>query len=973
MANIDWFLFGAFPYVAIMIAIVGAFWRYSRDRFSYTSNSSQFLESRILSRGSVLFHYGIISILVAHLLAFTFSTEWRGLLRGFSSSKNQADWEIWLYSFELAGWVLSIITLVGLALLIGRRLSLRRLQATTSAMDWIILFLLVIQVGLGFWIAFYYSWGSQWYGDTIVPWLESLVRLDPQPSYVSSIGFTVKLHIINAFLLVAIFPFTRLVHIFTIPLTYLWRPYQIWVYNRKTPADATGQELLSTRDHYERRKGPLSKSMPLLLFGVLILWLSYATVFFLAEMEDLLFVPVVIFPIILGSTTLFVANSSRSPDSVKDLLRPRKDYWKISLTDNRLGKWLIRRRWIQFVLEFPNVLFFVLVIVAGIYGYGGYVQADDAAVTNAATFLTWNIWWVGMIFSFLFIGRIWCTVCPLGCIGEWAHRTRAPKRSQLSKRSLIFRFILAVILGVTSALIIGITIGLFAGFNAEVLMGDDKLSSELTKAIPEYFVFFGKVPFQLIDTLIKTDNGSGIHRFGLPALIFSLIWFGIIVFGFLVGAVLGYSLLEFTRAAVVGTPLEQEQDPKRKYPKRLRTLWITVGLFTGIMIFDFAIGMFVNPFYTALFIIILITTSIVLGLFYERRAFCQYVCPLAGIIGTYSMTGMTEIRNKDYEVCRKCKTKDCLRGRLEAKGRDAFGNLREYEYPAGYACPMGAFPMTMDQNFDCIMCLECVKSCRNDNISLNLRAPFIDTYNPRRRQFAQAGLAAVLVGLTLALVLPSTELVADYYNQALKAVRDVGGTQMDFVVIVGWFLLSAFLIPLGSFFIALKGSKHLGKVEEKSTKDLFNIFAYSIIPLGLAIHLAFWVIRIIDQSPSLLSVLADPFGGYFMEHTLFDSTGDLILTDPITFPIALFYIINPLFLLDFHNESMGELIPSGLAFIIRMMVIFLGLAASVYSAVKAIELNLSDHASKTLRIMLPVLAWMILFTALALWGASTWL
>ncbi|MFQ5979290.1 MAG: respiratory nitrate reductase subunit gamma [Candidatus Heimdallarchaeota archaeon] len=258
MVNIDWFLFGAFPYMAIVIAIGGAFWRYSRDRFSYTSNSSQFLESGTLSRGSVLFHYGIITILIAHLLAFTFATEWRALLRGFSTSKNQKDWEIWLFSFELAGWVVSIITLIGLGLLIGRRLSSRRLHATTSVMDWVVLLILVFQVAMGFWIAIYYSWGSQWYGDTIMPWLESLVLLDPQPQYVSSIGFTVKLHIINAFLLIAIFPFTRLVHIFTIPITYLWRPYQIVVHNQKTPVEPD-KELLTTRDHYKRRRGLFSR------------------------------------------------------------------------------------------------------------------------------------------------------------------------------------------------------------------------------------------------------------------------------------------------------------------------------------------------------------------------------------------------------------------------------------------------------------------------------------------------------------------------------------------------------------------------------------------------------------------------------------------------------------------------------------------------------------------------------------------
>ena len=103
--------------------------------------------------------------------------------------------------------------------------------------------------------------------------------------------------------------------------------------------------------------------------------------------------------------------------------------------------------------------------------------------------------------------------------------------------------------------------------------------------------------------------------------------------------------------------MRQSEDPKRPYPKKIATLWITVILFAGTMIFDFAIGMFVNPLFTALFIFVLIATSVILGVVYEKRAFCMYVCPLAGIIGMYGATGTIELRNKDMKVCSKCKTK----------------------------------------------------------------------------------------------------------------------------------------------------------------------------------------------------------------------------------------------------------------------------------------------------------------------------
>lgn len=77
-----------------------------------------------------------------------------------------------------------------------------------------------------------YRWGADWYVHTAVPWLMSLLSLDPQTQYVSSLPWAVKLHMVNGFLVIALFPFTRLVHIVALPFWYLWRPYQVIIRNR---------------------------------------------------------------------------------------------------------------------------------------------------------------------------------------------------------------------------------------------------------------------------------------------------------------------------------------------------------------------------------------------------------------------------------------------------------------------------------------------------------------------------------------------------------------------------------------------------------------------------------------------------------------------------------------------------------------------------------------------------------------------
>jgi nitrate reductase gamma subunit len=219
---LDTVLFAAFPYVAVVLAVLAGIYRYASDRFSYSSQSSQFLENRTLFWGSVPWHYGILAILLAHLLAALFPGAWGILIAA----------PVRLYVLEVTGLALALITLVGLALLILRRLRNARILVVTTAMDWVLLAALLGQVALGFWVALVYRWGSDWYLHTAVPWLVSLLKLRPEIQYVTALPVAVKLHMLGGFLVVLLFPFTRLVHLVTVPITYLWRPYQVVIWNR---------------------------------------------------------------------------------------------------------------------------------------------------------------------------------------------------------------------------------------------------------------------------------------------------------------------------------------------------------------------------------------------------------------------------------------------------------------------------------------------------------------------------------------------------------------------------------------------------------------------------------------------------------------------------------------------------------------------------------------------------------------------
>ena len=222
-APLDVILFVVFPYVAVILAVLVGILRYFNDRFSFSSQSSQFLENRTLFWGSVPWHYGVILVLTAHLLAALFPAQWGDLI----SDQTR------LYILELTGLALALMAIIGLTLLVLRRITNARAFKVTTLLDWILLADLLLQVILGFWVALFYRWGSDWYLHTAVPWLYSLATFNPQIQYVTVLPLVVQLHFLNAFLITALFPFTRLVHFVTFPITYLWRPYQVVIWNRR--------------------------------------------------------------------------------------------------------------------------------------------------------------------------------------------------------------------------------------------------------------------------------------------------------------------------------------------------------------------------------------------------------------------------------------------------------------------------------------------------------------------------------------------------------------------------------------------------------------------------------------------------------------------------------------------------------------------------------------------------------------------
>ena len=219
-------LFAVLPYVALVIFFLGTIWRYRAQSFTYSSLSSQLLENKQHFWALVPFHYGILTVAAGHVVAFLIPS--KVLLWNSRPLR--------LYILEVSALAFGLLTLIGFAALVFRRITESKVRVITTPADWIVYTLLLISFSTGLYTAMFFRWGSSWFASSAAPYLWSLAKLNPEVAFVSGLPWVVKIHIINAFLVFGFFPFSRLVHILVAPNPYLWRKRQVvrW-YRRPDP------------------------------------------------------------------------------------------------------------------------------------------------------------------------------------------------------------------------------------------------------------------------------------------------------------------------------------------------------------------------------------------------------------------------------------------------------------------------------------------------------------------------------------------------------------------------------------------------------------------------------------------------------------------------------------------------------------------------------------------------------------------
>jgi polyferredoxin len=436
----------------------------------------------------------------------------------------------------------------------------------------------------------------------------------------------------------------------------------------------------------------------------------------------------------------------------------------------------------QPVLQIPTL---VVIAVIAILGFS---DIQDGA-KNLATKLTWILWWPGIIFTFILVGRLWCVMCPFGSLNEWAAN--------------LFR-------------------------------------------------------------------------------------------------------------------------PSRVFPKSLRSLWLATFLFLLLTWADEQIGVIRSPQLTAWLIVIFAIVAILTGIFFQRRSFCHYLCPITGLLGLYSMLSPVEVRVGDRSQCQKNCHQDCYRGNEKGNG-----------------CPMFEFPKTVDRNTFCNVCFECVRSCPDSNLALRFRSFGKDLWASSKRCFDESYLSLAMVGVTTIVTAQMLTNWSTWISMLARliplSVRNLMRpvTYLTVTESAGFFLASLILFPALGFLAAWTANR-ISRDKEQTPKKTFTHLAYMFLPVGLAMHLAHNVSHLITEGPGLVPAL---------QRTLIRYTG--------------FYTGEP-------DWQVVPLISSDAVYWLEMMLVLFGFIFSLVVGYR-LATSLFDRHERTGKALVPFVLLSLVFTLVNLY------
>jgi polyferredoxin len=271
-----------------------------------------------------------------------------------------------------------------------------------------------------------------------------------------------------------------------------------------------------------------------------------------------------------------------------------------------------------------------------------------------------------------------------------------------------------------------------------------------------------------------------------------------------------------------------------KWPKQLSNSWLRLIVF--LILATFSTTMVAVPKISGIVIVILLVVPTIMSAIWELRAFCRYVCPVSVFVGPFSRMSIIAIRNKSQQTCDECKSHFCQKGNAD-----------------GWACPYGINVAELKENSDCGMCLECLRSCSYNNVSV-FKRPFASELSTRNLSEAWITIALFTVAVIYSvLYLGHWPVVRDYLNIIDKQNWDLFGIYS----IILW-SLSLLIIPGVLYLLAALGNRFAGN--NAGTMNIFKCYSGSLLPMGLMLWVAFVIPMLFANITFIEQSLSDPFG-----------------------------------------------------------------------------------------------------------------
>ena len=270
--------------------------------------------------------------------------------------------------------------------------------------------------------------------------------------------------------------------------------------------------------------------------------------------------------------------------------------------------------------------------------------------------------------------------------------------------------------------------------------------------------------------------------------------------------------------------------PVRRWPKRLRSKWLSAGLFVAVLFAYELFDLWGSPAWTAALILGYFAGALVVDGLFEKASFCKWVCPVGQFNFVASTISPLEVQVREPDVCARCTTYDCIRG-----------NDRGHDRGRVPGCELNLFLPRKTGNMDCTFCLDCVHACPHDNVAISTRLPGSELWSDAPRSgigffSKRKDLAALVLVFTFGALLNAFGMVSPVYAVQSWLAERMGTTQEAPVLGVLFFLLLV-VEPVLLMGLAAWLTRRAAGTREPLL-PLATRFAYSLVPIGFGVWLA---------------------------------------------------------------------------------------------------------------------------------------